>query len=72
MKNIFVYKAVGDFVNKDYLTDCVKDLMTYYKTRDFIQMAVAYDEIESLIAPPSSFAVFPSKMLFLTVYPLPL
>ena len=45
MKNIFVYKAVGDFVNKDYLTDCVKALMTYYKTRDFIQMAFAYDEI---------------------------
>ena len=33
-------------MNKDYLTDCVKDLMTYYETRDFIQMAFAYDEIQ--------------------------
>ena len=33
-------------MNKDYLTDCVKDLMTYYEARDFIQMAFAYDEIQ--------------------------
>lgn len=33
-------------MNKDYLTDCVKDLMTYYGTRDFIQMAFVYDEIQ--------------------------
>lgn len=33
-------------MNKDYLTDCVKDLMTYYETRDFVQMAFAYDEIQ--------------------------
>ena len=33
-------------MNKDYLTDCVKDFMTYYETRDFIQMAFAYDEIQ--------------------------
>lgn len=33
-------------MNKDYLTDCVKDLLMYYEDRDFIQMAFAYDEIQ--------------------------
>ena len=34
------------FMKKDYLTDCVTDLLKYYNDRDFIQMAFAYDEIQ--------------------------
>ena len=33
-------------MKKDYLTDCVTDLLKYYNDRDFIQMAFAYDEIQ--------------------------
>lgn len=33
-------------MNKDYLTDCITDLLAHYKARDFIQMAFAYDEIQ--------------------------
>lgn len=34
------------FVKKDYLTDCVVDLLKHYNDRDFIQMAYVYDEIQ--------------------------
>lgn len=33
-------------MSKDYINDCVKDLLMYYEDRDFIQMAFAYDEIQ--------------------------
>ena len=33
-------------MKKDYLTDCVTDLLKHYNDRDFIQMAFAYDEIQ--------------------------
>ena len=34
------------FMNKEYLSECISDLLKYYKERDFIQMAFAYDEIQ--------------------------
>lgn len=33
-------------MKKDYLTDCVTDLLNHYNDRDFIQMAFVYDEIQ--------------------------
>ena len=33
-------------MTNDYITECVSDLLKYYKERDFIQMAFAYDEIQ--------------------------
>ena len=33
-------------MTNEYITECVSDLLKYYKERDFIQMAFAYDEIQ--------------------------
>ena len=33
-------------MNKKYLSECISDLLKYYKERDFVQMAFAYDEIQ--------------------------
>lgn len=33
-------------MSKEYINDCIKDLLKYYEDRDFIQMAFAYDEIQ--------------------------
>lgn len=33
-------------MNKEYLSECISDLLKHYKERDFIQMAFAYDEVQ--------------------------
>ena len=33
-------------MSKEYINDCIKDLLMYYEDRDFIQMAFAFDEIQ--------------------------
>lgn len=33
-------------MNEKYLSECISDLLKYYKERDLIQMAFAYDEIQ--------------------------
>ena len=33
-------------MKNDYIVNCVQDLLKYFKERDFIQMAFAYDEIQ--------------------------
>ena len=32
--------------HKEYLSECISDLLKHYKERDFIQMAFAYDEVQ--------------------------
>ena len=33
-------------MNKEYLSECISDLLKYYKEHDFIQMGFAYDEVQ--------------------------
>ena len=33
-------------MNKEYLSECISDLLKYYKERNFVEMAFAYDEVQ--------------------------